>query len=110
VDAAAVERLRAEPWPGNVRELDTVVARLVAFATDGSIDATLVERVLAERSDTVAALRSQRESQQRAELAALLAECRGNFAEVARRLDLTRGAVVYRAKRFGLFQGRRPDG
>jgi DNA-binding NtrC family response regulator len=102
----AIARLAREPWPGNVRELDSVVTRLAAFAASRTIDVAHVEGVLAERADAVAALRSQRETEQREDLRELLRECGGNFAEVARRLDLTRGAVVYRAKRFGLFHGR----
>jgi DNA-binding NtrC family response regulator len=110
IDAAAIARLRAQSWPGNVRELDAVVTQLVAFSANGSIDASHVEMVLAERADAVVSLRAQRDADQRVQLHQLLTECGGNFAEVARRLDLTRGAVVYRAKRFGLFHGRRFDG
>lgn len=107
ISRAAIDRLRREPWPGNVRELTGVVMRLAAFARPGVVDLDRVETVLADRADLVSSLRAQREAARREELRRLLSECGGNFAEVARRLDLTRGAVVHRAKRFGLFDARR---
>ena len=51
---------------------------------------------------SVASLRQQHSQQQREELMVLLEHCGGNLAEVARRLDISRGAVIYRAQKFGL--------
>ncbi|MGH0036281.1 MAG: helix-turn-helix domain-containing protein [Myxococcota bacterium] len=55
---------------------------------------------------TVEARRHARRDSQREALVNLIEECGGNLAEVARRLGLSRGAVIYRARKFGLL--RRP--
>ena len=46
------------------------------------------------------------EREQREELVALLEKSRGNLAEVARQLGLSRSAVIYRAQKFGLMAPR----
>jgi len=101
-ERAAIALLRNASWPGNVRELQQVVEKLVAFSIDGEITAQRVREVLGEAPDSVALLRYQRSQQQREELLSLLESCGGNLAEVARRLDVSRGAVIYRAQKFGL--------
>jgi transcriptional regulator of acetoin/glycerol metabolism len=67
-----------------------------------------VREALEESRDSVDALRLRREAQQREELVTLLAACRGNLAEVARRQNLSRGAVIYRAQKHGLLPKPRP--
>jgi len=103
---SALRRLQRRSWPGNVRELADVVERLVAFAPDGVVTGTHVDAVLRERPASVVHLRRREERRQREELVALLDETGGNMAEVARRLDLSRGAVIYRAQKFGLVPRR----
>ena len=98
----AVALLRNRAWPGNVRELAAAVEKLVAFSPDGTVTRGRAREVLGEVSDSVASLRSRRVQQQREELVELLERCGGNLAEVARRLDLSRGAVIYRAQKHGL--------
>jgi DNA-binding NtrC family response regulator len=94
--------LRAEPWVGNVRELATVVEKLVAFSPEGNVTRSHVRETLGEVPDSVSWLRQRREEEQRDELVGLLEACGGNLAEVARRLDISRGAVIYRAQKYGL--------
>jgi DNA-binding NtrC family response regulator len=50
----------------------------------------------------VTKLREQEQRRQCLELETVLRECGGNLASVARRLDLSRGAVFYRAQKFGM--------
>ena len=102
LDRGALALLREQQWPGNLRELTSVLERLVAFSPRGTITRERVREVLGESRDSVDSLRLRSEHQQREELVALLAACRGNLAEVARRQGLSRGAVIYRAQKHGL--------
>jgi transcriptional regulator with GAF, ATPase, and Fis domain len=52
-------------------------------------------------------MRRALDGRQRAELVSLLRETGGNLAEVARRLGMSRGAIIYRAQKFGLLPERR---
>ena len=108
LDRGALALLREQQWPGNVRELAGVLERLVAFSPRGSITRERVREVLGEAPGGVGSLRLRREAQQREELVVLLAACRGNLAEVARRQKLSRGAVIYRAQKHGLLPKPRP--
>jgi DNA-binding NtrC family response regulator len=102
----ALRLLSAQSWPGNLRELDGLVERLVAFSGDGRITRALVAALLAEAPAGVASSRRSASRRQREELAALIEETGGNLAEVARRLDMSRGGVIYRAQKFGLLPKR----
>jgi DNA-binding NtrC family response regulator len=102
LDRGALALLREQQWPGNVRELAGVLERLVAFSARGAITRERAREVLGESPGGVDSLRLRREAQQREELVALLEACRGNLAEVARRQNLSRGAVIYRAQKHGL--------
>jgi transcriptional regulator of acetoin/glycerol metabolism len=89
-----------------VRELKAVIERLVVFAHDGRITRDHVRSVLDEKATTVASLRRASEERQRRELMELLQETGGNLAEAARRLGMSRGAVIYRAQKFRLLPNR----
>jgi DNA-binding NtrC family response regulator len=101
-EASALSLLEAQRWPGNVRDLAAVIEKLVAFSPDGCITRARVRDVLGETPDSVALLRSRRLAQEREELVGLLEACGGNLAEVARRLGISRGAVIYRAQKHAL--------
>jgi two-component system response regulator HydG len=104
----ALAELARRSWPGNVRELRDVLEQAVAFEKGERIgfDAVhaAIEEVIAKREDSLETQRAARHSQQKKELVDLLAECGGNVAEMARRLSLTRGAVVYRLQKHGLMR------
>jgi DNA-binding NtrC family response regulator len=106
LSAGALTELRERGWPGNVRELRDVLEQAVAFEKGERIGVeavrAAVEQVIAKRGDSLETQRAARHSLQRKELVDLLAECGGNVAEMARRLSLTRGAVVYRLQKHGL--------
>jgi len=99
---AALRLLEAQSWPGNVRELAAVVERLVAFAAGSRIERGHVEALFEESPRSVGATRRERTRRQREELLRLIDETGGNLAEVARRLEMSRGGVIYRAQKFGL--------
>ena len=98
----ALRLLQAQSWPGNVRELAAAVERLVAFAAGARIERSHVEALFEESPRKVGATRSARSRRQREELLRLIDETGGNLAEVARRLQMSRGGVIYRAQKFGL--------
>lgn len=99
---SALARLKRHPWAGNVRELAETVERLIAFSPRGDITRAQVDEVLRASPESVSSLRDRRQRRQREELVSLLEECGGNLAEVARRIGMSRGAVIYRAKKHGL--------
>ena len=102
----ALQLLRMQAWPGNVRELEAVVERLVAYSQNGQITRSNVAAVFRECPSSVTALRVSAEKQQRDQLTELLSVTGGNLAEVGRRLGMSRGAVIYRAQKFGLLSKR----
>ena len=104
IEAPAIEYLKSQPWLGNVRELSAVLEKLVAFSPRGDVTRDRVEQVLGELPASVASIRSRRGRRQREELSALIDSCGGNLAEVARQLSISRGAVIYRAQKYGLLK------
>ena len=66
-----------------------------------------VGAVLDESSLGVVSSRQLHDRRQREELIVLIDEAGGNLAEVARRLEMSRGGVIYRAQKFGLLSRRR---
>lgn len=106
----ALRLLAAQSWPGNVRELAGVVERLVAFSRDGRIPRSQAAALLDETPAGVLSSRRSAAQRQREELVALIEETGGNLAEVARRLRMSRGGVIYRAQKFGLLPRRSGGG
>jgi len=81
--------------------------RLVAFSAGGRIDAQLVRSSLSEVASPVVRSRPAQGRREREQLAALIDATGGNLAEVARRLELSRSAIIYRAQKYGLLSSRR---
>jgi DNA-binding NtrC family response regulator len=102
----ALRQLALQNWPGNVRELAAVIERLVAFCRGDRIARADVAAVLDDAPLSVVSSRRLRHRRQREELVALIDEAGGNLAEVARRLRMSRGGVIYRAQKFGLLPKR----
>ena len=84
------------------QRIETAVAHLAVYRIGAIAIRSAVEEVIAKRGDSLETQRAARRSAQRQELVDLLAACGGNVAEMARRLSLTRGAVVYRLQKHGL--------
>jgi DNA-binding NtrC family response regulator len=102
----ALDGLRRRPWRGNLPELREVLVQAVAFADGPRIDRDAIDRaveaVIAAREDSLAHRRAEKQSADRDQLIRLLGSCRGNIAEIARQLGMTRGAVSYRLRKHGL--------
>ena len=80
----AMELLVAAPWPGNVRQLYNVVEQTVALCTTPLIPATLVERALRSRPNTILSFADARQRFERDYLAQLLQITNGNVTQAAR--------------------------
>ena len=104
--ASALKLLQSQSWPGNVAQLEGVLEKLVAFSPNSLIGKQSVITVLSESPGCVASLRQVAVQRQRDELVAVLDSTSGNLAEAARRMKMSRGAVIYRAQKFGLLSKR----
>jgi len=110
---ALVETLRASDWPGNVRELENAVARLVALSNGGEIGPQAfvapppraaeaqAEDVPADSKGTLT-LREHLDTIERQMIVRTLAATGNNQSETARRLGLSRSALIDRMKKYGL--------
>jgi two-component system response regulator AtoC len=114
VEPALVEALRASPWPGNVRELENTVARLLALAPDERITLALW-RSLSEGPTASSAppsasgdpgaghpLRARVEAFERTLIAEAFEAASHNQSETARRLGVSRPALIEKLHKYGL--------
>jgi DNA-binding NtrC family response regulator len=108
----AVDAMLRYSWPGNVRELDNVLQRVTAFCDSPRIGRDDLPRELLEIGPTPgpagetaapASLASVplREVEKMAILQTLEA-CRGNRAEAARRLGISKKGIYIKMRRLGL--------
>jgi DNA-binding NtrC family response regulator len=94
------------PWPGNVRELRNVIERAVVLASGSELTVTeLPERlaVLAPATPREASpMRERLDDVERRALADALREVNGNRTHAARRLGISRRALLYKLKKYNL--------
>ncbi|MCA1665194.1 MAG: sigma 54-interacting transcriptional regulator [Myxococcales bacterium] len=94
------------PWPGNVRELRNVIERAVVLASGSELTVTeLPERlaVLAPATPREASpMRERLDDVERRALADALREVDGNRTHAARRLGISRRALLYKLKKYNL--------
>jgi two-component system response regulator AtoC len=114
VEPGLIDALRAHDWPGNVRELENTVARLLALAPDERITLALW-RSLSEgpaASSPMAAsgrdpgpghpLRARVETFERSLIAEAFEAAGHNQSETARRLGVSRPALIEKLHKYGL--------
>jgi DNA-binding NtrC family response regulator len=89
----AVELLAHCHWPGNVRELEDVIGRSIVFSPHPVIGRALVEDVIAERGESVDAMRADRALREREQLIEGLRASGGNVTRTAEALGKSRTAV-----------------
>jgi Nif-specific regulatory protein len=89
----AVELLTRCHWPGNVRELEDVIGRAIVFSPHVVIGRALVLDVLAERAESVDAMRTGHALRERERLIEALRASGGNVTHTAEALGKTRAAV-----------------
>jgi propionate catabolism operon transcriptional regulator len=104
---AVLPRLQSYGWPGNVRELENVlerVALLYADDTSRAVGDDELAAVMPELFESLSSppfpvptrdLRAARAAREREHVLRVLAECRGNQSEAARRLGIGR-STLYR--------------
>jgi two-component system response regulator AtoC len=114
VEPALVDALRASPWPGNVRELENTVARLLALAPDERITLALwrslsggptASSVSPSASGDPGAghpLRARVEAFERTLIAEAFDAAGRNQSETARRLGVSRPALIEKLHKYGL--------
>ena len=105
--AGFLAALRRYPWPGNVRELKNVIERAVILA---EVDELTIEQ-LPERFAALAdapskpargPIREQVDELERRALAQALREANGNRTHAAKRLGISRRALIYKLKKHQL--------
>jgi two-component system, NtrC family, response regulator AtoC len=113
IEPALIEAMTSHPWPGNVRELENTVARLLALAPDEHLSLALW-RSLAEprpaldggsaKGDPGAnfPLRTRVETFEREIIAEQFAAAKNNQSETARRLGVSRPALVEKLHKYQL--------
>ncbi|MEM9488084.1 MAG: sigma 54-interacting transcriptional regulator, partial [Myxococcota bacterium] len=109
---AARARLLDYSWPGNVRELRNAMERAVVLQTEGVIDiGQLPERIKSAASSAarvepvpggVGDVREHVADVERQQIVAALEACGGNQTMAARKLGLSRRALIYRLEKYGL--------
>src|SRR5216684_1700476 len=103
-----IEALRRADWPGNVRQLENAVARMVAMSRGGEIDADAFTSAVASPPGAEPApqggltLKDQLDTFERGLIAQALSAASGNQSEAARRLGMSRSALLDRLKKYGL--------
>jgi two-component system response regulator AtoC len=113
VEPALVEAMKSHTWPGNVRELENTVARLLALAPDERISLTLW-RSLAEPHASQPnpgssgdpgpshPLRARVEAFERTIIREQFESANENQSETARRLGVSRPALIEKLHKYGL--------
>jgi len=112
---AAANALRSYAWPGNVRELRNAIERAFVVHADGVIQLEdLPDRVREARvASTLPAapsialdgqrdVREQISQLERDAIAAALEACGGSQTEAAKKLGVSRRALIYRMEKHGL--------
>jgi two-component system response regulator AtoC len=115
VEPTLLDLLQKQPWPGNVRELENTIARLLAVAADDKLTLALY-RSLGERPHAVVdvsrdpgpshPLRRRVEAFERSIIAEVFEASGKNQSETARRLGISRPALIEKLHKYGLVNGR----
>jgi two-component system, NtrC family, response regulator AtoC len=101
--ANVVEALAAHAWPGNIRELRNTMEHAVVMANGGEIGREHLPAIFAAASGPASpGIKGRVEELERAELVAALAAEAGNRTRAAKRLGLSRRALLYKILKYGL--------
>lgn len=102
ISAGAVARLRSYPWPSNVIELRNAIERAVLLAGEGDILAEHLPHDPLPVAATRGGLRDHVDSVERDAIVKALAECNQNQTHAAKRLGLSRRALIYKMEKYAL--------
>ncbi|MGB0679110.1 MAG: sigma 54-interacting transcriptional regulator [Polyangiales bacterium] len=98
----ALARLQSYPWPGNVLELRNAMERAVRLASGGEI---LAEHLPSETLPTLSGegrLREHVDTVERDAIIKALADSNHNQTHAAKRLGISRRALIYKLEKYGL--------
>ncbi len=115
----ASRALLAYPWPGNVRELRNAAERAMVLQTEGivlledlpervqdgpgsALDAAEIPELADKSTDDDGGIRSQVAELEQGALVAALRACGGNQTQAAKRLGITRRALIYKMQKYGI--------
>ena len=115
VEPALVDAMKTHSWPGNVRDLENTVARLLALAPDEHITLALWRSQSEPRSRQSSQntlgdpgpshpLRGRVEAFERAIIAEQFESSNRNQSETARRLGVSRPALIEKLHKYGLIE------
>ncbi len=98
-----LETLGGHSWPGNVRELRNTMEHAVVMASGGDVRREHLPATFHPAQPPAASgIRGKVEDVERAELVAALAAEGGNRTRAAKRLGLSRRALLYKILKYGL--------
>jgi DNA-binding NtrC family response regulator len=106
IRADTVAALAAYSWPGNVRELRNAMEHAVVMADAGGISPEHLPPEVtggaAFSSGRVATIQDRLSALERRGIESALAECGGNRTHAAKRLGISRRALIYKLHKYGL--------
>lgn len=89
-------------WPGNIRELDNAIAFAAALCEDGFIEVEDLPDRLTRFAPVLNNADDAEDRREEVDLRAVLAACKGNVSEAARRLGIDRTTLHRRMRRLGI--------
>ncbi|MDH5492666.1 MAG: sigma 54-interacting transcriptional regulator [Myxococcales bacterium] len=98
----ALARLHAYPWPGNVLELRNAMERAVRLAGDAEILAEHLPSEPLPLKGSEGLLREHVDGVERDAIVRALADSNHNQTHAARRLGVSRRALIYKMEKYGL--------
>ncbi len=98
----AMARLRSYPWPGNVLELCNAMDRAVRLSGGGEILAEHLPSEILPAVHGEGRLREHVDSVERDAIVKALADSNHNQTHAARRLGISRRALIYKMEKYGL--------
>lgn len=98
----ALARLRSHPWPGNILELRNAMDRAVQLASGGEIMAEHLPSDSLPATSGEGRLREHVDSYERDAIVKALADSNHNQTHAARRLGISRRALIYKMEKYGL--------
>ena len=102
IEEGARARLLDYQWPGNVRELKNVLEVAVALADEGRITAENLELPNTENLSSESPFHTQVNGLKKKLVEEALSLCNRNQSEAARHLGISRQALSYLIRKFGL--------
>jgi two-component system, NtrC family, response regulator AtoC len=113
IDPTLIEAMKSYAWPGNVRELENTIARLLALAPDERISLALWRSLTEPHSSQSPGgtfgdpgpshpLRARVEAFERGIIADQFESAGKNQSETARRLGVSRPALIEKLHKYGL--------